>query len=61
MNNVQLKILEQCEEAAQLGELFDEKEEEFIESMLERSVDYELSFKQNKWLNALGNKVIRGY
>lgn len=62
MNRVQCRLLDECVEADRKGKVeFSEWECEFIESMEDKSIDYELSDKQNATLNRLNMKAQRGY
>ena len=56
MNGFQLSMLDVCLEATAFGKLT-EWEEEFIESLSDRSEDYELSDKQNAVLTRIKSKL----
>ena len=58
MNRVQLKFLQDAEDQQ---ELLSEFELEFIDSLMNKSENYELSDKQNAILNRISQKVNRGY
>ena len=54
MNRIQKKIIS---DAIDLPEILSDSEYDFVNDLAEKDDDYQLSQKQNSWLNSIGTRI----